>query len=162
VILLDFWATWCGPCVQAMPEVNEIAKKYKDKGLVFYAVNVGEQADAIKAFLAEAKLDVPVAMNADNKISDLYKVEGIPQTLLIGKDGKVQVVHVGFSGELGAIMTKEIEELLAGKDLAGETLAKAEERRKKREANEAESTRAVNEKAERTDPAPSDPESTKK
>ena len=158
VILLDFWATWCGPCVQAMPEVDAVAQKFKDKGLVFYAVNVGEEAAPIKEFLAGAKLDVPVAMNTDNKISELYKVEGIPQTLLIGKDGKVQVVHVGFNGELGAILTKEVEDLLAGKDLASATLAKAEESRKKREANEAASTENVGADAGAVERAPAVPE----
>jgi peroxiredoxin len=133
VVLLDFWATWCGPCVQAMPEVDEVAKKFADKGLVFYAVNVGEDAAAIKEFLSQSKLEVPVAMSTDDKISKMYKVEGIPQTVLIGKDGKVQVVHVGFSSELSKTLTKEIEDLLAGKDLASEELAKAEEAKKKAE-----------------------------
>ncbi len=141
VVLLDFWATWCGPCVEAMPQVDAVAKKFADKGLVFYAVNAGEEAAAIKAFLTMAKLEVPVAMDTNNEISQSYQVEGIPQTLLIGKDGKVQVVHVGFSGELSKLLTKEIEDLLAGKDLAGEALAKAEDSRKKREASEATSAR---------------------
>jgi thiol-disulfide isomerase/thioredoxin len=161
VVLLDFWATWCGPCVQAMPEVDEVAKKFKDKGLVFYAVNVGEEAGAIKDFLANAKLEVPVAKDTDNKISALYKVEGIPQTLLIGKDGKVQVVHVGFNGELGSMLTKEVEDLLAGKDLASETLAKAEEHRKKREANEAASTKDVPDVKGNVEPAPPVPDDSK-
>ena len=126
VILLDFWATWCGPCVEAMPQVDAVAKKFADKGLVFYAVNAGEEAAAIKEFLATAKLEVPVAMDTSNEIAQSYLVEGIPQTLLIGKDGKVQVVHVGFSSQLGKLLTKEIEDLLAGKDLAGAVLAKAE------------------------------------
>jgi peroxiredoxin len=137
VILLDFWATWCGPCVKAMPEVEEVAKKFKDKGLVFYAVNVGEDAATIKEFLTSAKLEPTVAMDANNEISELYKVNGIPQTVLIGKDGKVQVVHVGYNSQLGKLMTKEIEALLAGKDLAKEALAKAEAAQKEQEANAA-------------------------
>jgi peroxiredoxin len=130
VILLDFWATWCGPCVRAMPQVDEVAKKYKEKGLVFYAVNAGEDAETIKKFLAEAKLDPTVALDLKNEIGPLYGVEGIPQTVLIGKDGKVQVVHVGFSPQLGKMLAKEVEELLAGKDLAKEKLAKIEEKKK--------------------------------
>jgi peroxiredoxin len=137
VVLLDFWATWCGPCVEAMPQVEEVAKKYKEKGLVFYAVNVGEEAEAIKKFLTESKLDPTVAMDTNNEISQLYKVEGIPQTLLIGKDGKVQVVHVGYSSALSKMLTKEIENLLAGKDLASETLSKAEEAKKEQKADAA-------------------------
>jgi thiol-disulfide isomerase/thioredoxin len=134
--MLDFWATWCGPCVQAMPQVEEVAKKFKEKGLVFSAVNYGEDAETIKAFLEQAKLDPTVALDEKDEIGPLYKVEGIPQTVLIGKDGTVQVVHVGFGPDLGKMLTKEIEDLLAGKDLAKETLAKWEERRKRRKASD--------------------------
>jgi peroxiredoxin len=134
VVMLDFWATWCGPCVEAMPQIDGVAKKLADRGLVFYAVNAGEDAETIQEFLKTSELDVPVAMDADSSISQLYKANAIPQTVLIGKDGKVQVVHVGLSGNLGEELTKEIEDLLAGKDLAAEALAKAEEAKKKRAA----------------------------
>jgi peroxiredoxin len=133
VVLLDFWATWCGPCIQALPEIDEVAKKYADKGLVFYAVNVGEDPATIKEFLTKTKLESTIAMSVDGTIPKLYNVEGIPQTVLIGKDGKVQVVHVGFSSQLGKTLTKQVEDLLAGKDLASEEIAKAEEARKKAE-----------------------------
>jgi thiol-disulfide isomerase/thioredoxin len=127
VILLDFWATWCGPCVQAMPEVDGVAKKFAERGLVFYAVNVAEDAETIKEFLKTSKLEVPVAMDADGKITESYGVEGIPQTVLIGKDGKVQVVHVGFSDNLADELSQQVEDLLAGKDLAAEVLAKSKD-----------------------------------
>lgn len=137
VVLLDFWATWCGPCVAAMPLVDEVANKYKEKGLVFYAVNAGEEPDAIKQFLNESKLSPPVALDQKGEIGSSYGVRGIPQTLLIGKDGKVQVVHVGFGPDTATELGNEVEALLAGKDLAGEVLAKAEAAKKKREARKA-------------------------
>jgi peroxiredoxin len=123
LVLLDFWATWCGPCVEAMPDVDAVADKYADRGLVFYSVNVGESAAAIKAFLTESKLDVPVAMDPDGRISGLYQVDGIPQTVLIGKDGRVQVVHIGFGSDLAQQLTQNIEDLLAGKNLAGNAIS---------------------------------------
>jgi peroxiredoxin len=126
VVMLDFWATWCGPCVEAMPDVEEVAKQYADKGLVFYAVNAGEEVGAVKKFLQESKLNPPVAMDLKKEIGPMYAVRGIPQTVLIGKDGKVQVVHVGYNSRLPKLLAKEIDDLLAGKDLATETLAKAE------------------------------------
>jgi thiol-disulfide isomerase/thioredoxin len=126
VILLDFWATWCGPCVEAMPQVDAVAKQYAGKGLVFFGVNAGEDAATVKSFLQSSKMDVPVAMDEKREIGPMYQVSGIPQTLLIGKDGKVQVVHVGYSPKLPKLLSKEIESLLAGKDLASETLVKAE------------------------------------
>jgi peroxiredoxin len=126
VVMLDFWATWCGPCVEAMPDVEEVAKEYAKKGLVFYAVNAGEEVGAVKQFLQESKLNPPVAMDLKKEIGPMYAVRGIPQTVLIGKDGKVQVVHVGYNSRLPKLLAREIDELLAGKDLATETLAKAE------------------------------------
>jgi peroxiredoxin len=137
VVMLDFWATWCGPCVQAMPQVEAVAKKFADRGLVFYAVNAGEDADTVKEFLKTSELDVPVAMDPEGKINELYGVNGIPQTVLIGKDGKVQVVHIGYSEDLGKELTKNVEDLLAGKDLASEALAKAEKTGEEQPAGEA-------------------------
>jgi thiol-disulfide isomerase/thioredoxin len=123
VVLLDFWATWCGPCIQAMPQIDEVAKKFADRGLVFYAVNVAEDAETVKEFFKTSGLEPPVAMDLDGNIAQLYQATGIPQTVLIGKDGKVQVVHVGFADGLGEVLSQQIEDLLAGKDLAAATLA---------------------------------------
>lgn len=136
VIMLDFWATWCGPCVQAMPQVDAVANQFAPKGLVFYAVNAGEDAATIKEFLKSSKMEVPVALDEKGEIGPLYGVEGIPQTVLIGKDGKVQAVHVGYNSQLGKVLAKEVEALLAGKDLASETIAKYEDAMKKQEASE--------------------------
>lgn len=127
VVLLDFWATWCGPCVEAMPEVTAVAKKFADRGVVFYAVNVAEDPETVKEFLKANELDPPVALDADGAITQQYRADGIPQTVLIGKDGKVQVVHVGFGPNLADVLSEQIEALLAGKDLAAETLAEADE-----------------------------------
>lgn len=132
IIMLDFWATWCGPCVAAMPELEAVAKKFADRGLVFYAVNAGEDADTVKQFLAENQREAPVAMDPEGKVSGLYGVEGIPQTVLVGKDGRVQVVHVGYSDRLAGELTRNIEDLLAGKDLAEPVLAQAEKNRQRR------------------------------
>ncbi len=118
IIILDFWATWCGPCVKALPTITEVASAYKAKGVVFYAVNVGEDAETVSAFLKEKELDVPVLLDKEGKVAGLYGAEGIPQTVLIGKDGIVQVVHVGLSADLKVKLSHELDELLAGKKLA--------------------------------------------
>ncbi|MCI0333627.1 MAG: TlpA family protein disulfide reductase [Planctomycetes bacterium] len=121
VIMLDFWATWCGPCIMAMPEVAGIAKEFKDRGLVFYAVNVGEDPDTVKEFLAKNKFDIPVAMDFDGKIQDAFMANGLPHTVLIGKDGRVQVDHLGYWKGFASELSAQVEELLAGKNLAGES-----------------------------------------
>jgi thiol-disulfide isomerase/thioredoxin len=120
VVMLDFWATWCPPCVRGLPVVSGIAEKYKDKGLVFYAVNEQEDEETIKAFLEKKSLKIPVALDKDGSLGNRYLVTGIPQTVLIGKDGTVQVVHVGFMPSMEEELTKQIEDLLAGKNLAAE------------------------------------------
>jgi thiol-disulfide isomerase/thioredoxin/outer membrane lipoprotein-sorting protein len=123
VVILDFWATWCGPCVQAMPVIDKVAEKFKDQGVVLYAVNLQEEPDEIKKFMEEAKLKVAVALDKDGAVAGSYRAEAIPQTVLIGKDGVVQVVKVGVSPNLEESLIKDLEAILAGKDLAAETLA---------------------------------------
>ena len=112
VVILDFWATWCGPCVKALPIVSEVAAMYKDKGVAFYAVNQGEEAADVKKFIESKKLAITVAMDTDGAVAKLFKVQGIPQTVIIGKDGKVAAVHVGFSGNLKEMLTKQLDEAL--------------------------------------------------
>ncbi len=129
IVILDFWATWCGPCVQAMPVIEKVAAKFKDKGVELYAVNLQEGDDEIKAFLEEAKLgDVSVALDRDGKTARAYLAEAIPQTVLVGKDGSVQVVKIGLSPNLEESLTKDLESLVEGKDLAAETLAAAKKK----------------------------------
>lgn len=118
VIILDFWATWCGPCVRALPIIANVAATYKDRGVEFFAVNLGDEPAAVQAFLAEHNLSVPVVLDRDNRIGELYKAEAIPQTVIIGKDGIVQVIHVGFSANLQTELSHELDALVAGKKLA--------------------------------------------
>lgn len=113
VVILDFWATWCGPCVRALPILSDVSSAFRDKGVVFYAVNQQEEADAVKKFLESRKLSVTVAMDAKADVAKLYRVTGIPQTVIIDKEGNVAAVHVGFSPGLKETLTKEIEKLLA-------------------------------------------------
>ena len=126
VVMLDFWATWCGPCVAALPKISATAKKYEDKGVVFYAVNQQEEPSIIKEFLAAQKLNVPVALDLEGKLGAAFAVEGIPQTVIIDKNGKVQVVHVGAGENIGEELAKELDAVLAGKDLAGDKTKKQE------------------------------------
>lgn len=120
VVVLDFWATWCGPCVRALPDISATAAKYKDKGVEFFAVNQGEEASIIKEFFAAQKLSPPTALDLEGKVGTAFGVEGIPQTVVIDKNGKIQVVHVGAGPDIGKQLAKELEEVLAGKDLVGE------------------------------------------
>lgn len=117
VVILDFWATWCGPCIHAMPVLTSVADKYREQGLVFYAVNVQEDSAAVQAFLEQHGFKMKIPMDTEGEASRRYHVRGIPQTVIIGKDGTVQAVHVGLSLNLEEQLSREVELLLEGKNL---------------------------------------------
>jgi len=127
VIVLDFWATWCGPCTAALPGLANVAKQFEGKDVLVYAVNQGEEADVVQDFLSKENLELAVLLDTEGSVGELYAVEGIPMTAVIGKDKRVQVVHVGYSPGMEKKLAQEVEDLLAGEDLASEAKSKAEE-----------------------------------
>lgn len=122
VIVMDFWATWCPPCRAGLPVLNEVAQLYQDKNVAFYIVNIKEKPTDIARFLTQNNLTLTAALDPKAQIGRQFGVRGIPQTVLIGKDGTVQSIHVGIPGGdvdgLRATLTQEIDALLAGKQLA--------------------------------------------
>lgn len=118
VVLLDFWATWCGPCVKAMPVVAEVAREYADRGVVLYAVNLEESKARIRKFLDREGIDVTVALDPNGEAGSAYNATRIPRLVLIGKDGTVQSVHRGYRPDMKSQLTEEIDTLLAGENLA--------------------------------------------
>ncbi len=117
VVVLDFWATWCGPCVRSLPILAKVAADYAGKGVAFYAVNQQEQPDRIKDFLKKHDIACAVALDEAGNAGTLYKLSRIPQTVLIGKDGAVKAVHTGLLPDLDKRLRAELDDLLAGKDL---------------------------------------------
>lgn len=117
VIVLDFWATWSGPGRKDLPLVAKVAAAYKDKGVVFCAVNEQEVEDRIGDYLKKLNLTCPVALDRDGEVGGLYRVRGIPQTVLIGKDGKIRAIHVGLVPDFEAVLTHELDALIDGKPL---------------------------------------------
>lgn len=95
VILLNFWATWCGPCVGEMPAFPRLMEKYGDD-LKIVAVNIGEDGETVQNFLTEnGYTDLTVVLDEDYSISDLYPTDGIPYTLIIDRDGNISTIHLG-------------------------------------------------------------------
>ena len=118
VVVLDFWATWCGPCVAALPTVSSVTSSFHDKGVVFYAVNMKEKSDVISKFQTDKNLTFPVLLDPEGTVADLYLAKSIPQTVLIDANGKIEAVHVGFKVNLKKELTQQLTDMLSGKDLS--------------------------------------------
>lgn len=116
VVVLDFWATWCTPCVAAIPALKEVCDEFADKDVVLLALNTGEGKDEIAEFLKEHELDVEVLLDPDGKIADAFQADAIPLTMVIGKTSEVESVHVGFPGaqSLQQRLKDELEVLTLG------------------------------------------------
>jgi thiol-disulfide isomerase/thioredoxin len=97
VVMINFWATWCGPCRQEMPLLEDIHKKYKAMGFTMLGVNVEPDSAAAEAWLSKQKpVTFPIAFDTDSKVSKLYKVAGMPSTVFVDRKGNVRVMHKGY------------------------------------------------------------------
>lgn len=96
VILLDFWATWCGPCVMSLPELDALYQARKDSGVQVFAVNAGEEKDVVAAFLKAKKLTLPVLLDTDQAVIEKFSIGAFPTTIIIGPNGIVSKVFVGM------------------------------------------------------------------
>ena len=112
VVVLDFWASWCGPCVASMPTLAELHQEFSPRGVKVYAVNVGEDKELVSGFLASRSLDLPVLLDQERRIAELYGIEGIPTTIVIDASGKVHKVHVGMPPDGAARLRRDIESSL--------------------------------------------------
>ena len=112
VVLLNFWATWCGPCKAEIPGFVRIQEKYRDKGLVIVGYSVDDTAEKAKAYAAEYKMNYPILLGEGREdVQDAYgPIWGIPASFLISKDGKVCRKHMGIAPE--AVFEKEVVALL--------------------------------------------------
>ena len=94
-VLLNFWATWCGPCRIEMPHLQEIYEEWTDKGLVLLTVDVGESSTIARNFMQENGFTMPVLVDSSRVTLDMYQITGIPTTYFIDKDGIIQGKRVG-------------------------------------------------------------------
>jgi thiol-disulfide isomerase/thioredoxin/outer membrane lipoprotein-sorting protein len=96
IVLLDFWATWCGPCIEALPHTAEIAKEFGSDELVVLAIS-DEKKETVEEFLKEHKIDVPTFLDEGSKANQALAIQGLPTYVVIDAQGKVAKVSVGAS-----------------------------------------------------------------
>jgi thiol-disulfide isomerase/thioredoxin len=98
-VLLDFWATWCGPCRKSMPAVEKMYQDFKEQGLVVLAVDAGEERAVVEEFLKKTPMPYPVALSGESSITESYHVGAFPTFVMIGRDGKIVAHEIGYGGE---------------------------------------------------------------
>jgi len=112
VVLVNFWATWCGPCKQEMPHLNRLYEKYRASGFVLLGVNVDEDARQAAGTAGKLGVKFPVLFDADKSVSKLYDLQSMPATVLIDRDGRVRYLHRGYRDGLEESYEKQIRELV--------------------------------------------------
>jgi len=112
VVLVNFWATWCGPCKQEMPHLNRLYDKYRNAGFVLLGVNVDDDARQAAGLAQKLGVHFPVLFDADKSVSRLYDLQSMPATVLIDRDGRVRYLHRGYRDGLEEAYEKQIRELV--------------------------------------------------
>ena len=99
VVYLDFWASWCAPCRQSFPWMNDVQATYAQRGLVIIAVNVDKEPNLAQKFLDAHPAIFRIAYDPKGGVAAGYDVKAMPTSILIGRDGRVRTVHQGFHPE---------------------------------------------------------------
>jgi thiol-disulfide isomerase/thioredoxin len=112
VVYVDFWASWCGPCKQSFPWMNDMQAKYGAQGLTIVGINVDKKRADADAFLASTPAKFTVAYDEQGTTPTAYKVKGMPSSYLVGRDGKVIAAHTGFRPEEAAALEAKLRAAL--------------------------------------------------
>ncbi len=113
VVLVDFWASWCAPCRRAFPEIDRLYADLGPRGFEVLAVNLDERRQDANAFLADRPHKVTVVFDPKGTSAEAFGLSGMPSSFLVGRDGKVRFVHVGYTEAVLGAYRREIEQLLS-------------------------------------------------
>lgn len=114
VVMVEFWATWCPPCRESTPVLNELYRKYRDRGFTLLGVSIDKGQDVradVNSFVKELSISYPVFLDTDDVYLS-YKVINVPSSFMIDKNGRIAHSHIGYLPGMAESLTKEIEALL--------------------------------------------------
>ncbi len=118
VVVLDFWASWCGPCIQTMPEVDRIVEELGDEDVRLVAVNLQDSIERARLAVERMQLQATVIMDVDGEAGRYYDARAIPQTVIIGRDGKITHLFVGGGSKFLDQFATALKGVVAGEDAA--------------------------------------------
>ncbi len=96
VVMINFWATWCGPCRQEMPLLDELYQRYSRVGFNLLGVNIDDDSRRAMQMIEELGVDFPVLFDATKRVSEMYDVDAMPVTVIVDREGTVRYVHQGY------------------------------------------------------------------
>jgi thiol-disulfide isomerase/thioredoxin len=99
IVMLDFWATWCGPCRVQMPAVDRLYQEYRSQGLVVYAVNQGESAERARAYFERHQYTTTALLDPRGEVGQEYQVRGMPTLVIVDRQGKIVAHYLGLRSE---------------------------------------------------------------
>ncbi len=115
VVLVDFWASWCAPCIRSFPWMNSMLEKYGEEGFAVIAINMDQEPELAKKFLQRQNSALTIAFDPKGTVARQYQVMGLPNSFLINREGQIAYKHVGFRLKQLTVYENEIKTLLVGK-----------------------------------------------
>jgi thiol-disulfide isomerase/thioredoxin len=110
IVMLDFWATWCGPCRMTMPLLENLEKEYRDS-MILLAINLQEPRNAVREYVQKQNINSQVLLDEKGSVGEMYGTDSIPMQVLIDKQGIVRHIQIGFSPRMASQLRSEIESL---------------------------------------------------
>ncbi|MGD8784554.1 MAG: TlpA disulfide reductase family protein [Thioalkalispiraceae bacterium] len=112
VVMLNFWASWCGPCRTEMPILENFYKRYSKLGFVILGVNTESDTSKANAYLRDIKVSFPILYDTSSKVSKLYNIKAMPTTVMIDRNGKMRFLHQGYKAGYEKDYKKQIKKLI--------------------------------------------------
>ena len=111
-VIMEFWATWCGPCHYSTPSLEAIYREYRNQKVSVLLINEGESAETVRTWV-KGRFTAPILLDEEGRVAALYSVSGLPTLIIVDRDGRIRYVRSGYSGGLEQHLRRVLKDLLA-------------------------------------------------